>query len=55
MPDGLSLSWGPVNYINPPYSKSQWQKWVKKAFDEMLKGKKNNNAAAVKNWHKGVS
>jgi site-specific DNA-methyltransferase (adenine-specific) len=36
-PDGLKLEWGDRNFVNPPYS--QWQEWVKKGYEEYLKGK----------------
>lgn len=38
--DGLSLEWpkDKVIYVNPPYSRGQISKWVKKAHDEFLKG-----------------
>jgi site-specific DNA-methyltransferase (adenine-specific) len=36
-PDGLSIEWGPVTFVNPPYS--EWQRWVEKAYNEYLKGK----------------
>jgi site-specific DNA-methyltransferase (adenine-specific) len=35
--DGLELEWGDRNFVNPPYSK--WQEWIKKGYDEYLKGK----------------
>jgi len=35
--DGLTTDWGERNFINPPYS--DWQKWVKKGFEEYKKGK----------------
>ena len=38
--DGLSIEWpqDKVIYVNPPYSRGQISKWVKKAHDEFLKG-----------------
>jgi hypothetical protein len=35
--DGLSIEWGKVNFVNPPYKESK--KWIKKAFGENLKAK----------------
>lgn len=35
--DALGSSWGQRNFINPPYS--EWGKWVKKGYEESLKGK----------------
>jgi len=35
--DGLTTEWGNKNFINPPYS--DWQKWIKKGFEEFKKGK----------------
>ena len=35
--DGLTTDWGERNFINPPYS--DWQKWVKKGFEEFKKGR----------------
>ena len=35
--DGLISDWGPVNYVNPPYS--QASKFIKKAYSEYQKGK----------------
>jgi len=35
--DGLSVQWGKSNYINPPYSEAK--EWIKKAYEESLKGK----------------
>lgn len=39
--DGLSLDWSKLNqtiYVNPPYSRGNISKWVKKCYDEYLKG-----------------
>ncbi len=36
--DGLKISWGKRNFVNPPYGK-EIGKWIKKGFDESLKGK----------------
>ena len=38
--DGLSIEWpkDKVIYVNPPYSRGQISKWVKKAHDEFLNG-----------------
>lgn len=35
--DGLRDSWGKSNFVNPPYS--EIAKWVKKGYEESLKGK----------------
>lgn len=35
--DGLSISWGKSNFINPPYGRAITQ-WVKKAFQEARGG-----------------
>ena len=35
--DGLKQNWGTRTYCNPPYS--EWQKWVKKGYEEFKKGK----------------
>ncbi len=35
--DGLAISWGKSNFVNPPYS--QLKAWCKKAYDESLLGK----------------
>lgn len=35
--DGLSIEWGQVNFVNPPYSKIS--KWCRKGYEESSKGK----------------
>ena len=35
--DGLSIEWGKINFVNPPYG--DMKAWVKKCHDEWLKGK----------------
>jgi len=35
--DGLQRSWGSRTFVNPPYS--QLKAWVKKGYEESLKGK----------------
>jgi hypothetical protein len=35
--DGLSVEWGMINYVNPPYE--DCAKWCQKAYEESLKGK----------------
>lgn len=35
--DGLNIEWGERNFVNPPYN--ELPKWVKKGYDESLKGK----------------
>lgn len=37
--DGLSISWGERNFINPPYSRKLKEKFIKKAYEESKKGK----------------
>ena len=36
--DGLIIDWKPVNYINPPYNRSDKPKFIKKAIEEYHKG-----------------
>jgi hypothetical protein len=36
--DGLSVSWGKSNFVNPPYGR-KIVKWIKKGYEEYLKGK----------------
>ena len=35
--DGLKISWGQCNYVNPPYSETP--KWLEKGWEEYKKGK----------------
>lgn len=37
--DGLTVSWGGVNFINPPYSRKLKEKFIYKALEESRKGK----------------
>ncbi len=37
--DGLSIEWGKVNFINPPYNRVDKPKFIQKAYDEWKKGK----------------
>lgn len=37
--DGLSIDWGEVNFVNPPYGR-EISKWIKKGYEEYLKGKR---------------
>ena len=37
--DGLLIEWGQRNFINPPYSRSLKEAFVKKAIEESKKGK----------------
>lgn len=37
--DGLLLSWGKRNFINPPYSRSLKEAFIRKAYQESLSGK----------------
>lgn len=36
--DGLAISWGKSNFINPPYSTKEQNAFVRKAYEEYLKG-----------------
>ena len=37
--DGLNIEWGNINYINPPYNRMIKEDFIKKAWEESLKGK----------------
>lgn len=37
--DGLNVEWGYCNFVNPPYGR-EIGKWIKKGYEEALKGKK---------------
>lgn len=37
--NGLHLDWSPVNFINPPYNNKDKVAFIKKAYEESLKGK----------------
>ena len=37
--DGLLINWGERNYINPPYSRELKESFIRKAYEESLKGK----------------
>lgn len=37
--DGLSVNWGKSNFINPPYSRKDKEAFIRKAYEESLKGK----------------
>ena len=37
--DGLSMDWGTVNFVNPPYSRRLKEAFVKKTLEESRKGK----------------
>ena len=37
--DGLKTEWGYSNFVNPPYDRINKPKFIKKAYDEWLKGK----------------
>lgn len=38
--DGLTIGWGNVNFVNPPYSRKLKEAFVKKAIEESKKGKR---------------
>ena len=37
--DGLNIEWGESNFINPPYSRKLKEAFIRKAYEESLKGK----------------
>lgn len=37
--DGLKIEWGNRNYVNPPYSRKLKEAFIKKAYEQYLKGK----------------
>lgn len=37
--DGLKIEWGSSNFMNPPYNRIDKPKWIKKGYEEWLKGK----------------
>jgi len=37
--DGLNIEWGNRNFINPPYSRKLKEEFIRKSYDESLKGK----------------
>jgi site-specific DNA-methyltransferase (adenine-specific) len=37
--DGLNIEWGRCNFVNPPYSRTLKEAFIKKAIDESKKGK----------------
>jgi len=37
--DGLAISWGNSNFINPPYSRKLKELFIRKAYQESLSGK----------------
>lgn len=37
--DGLAIEWGQSNYVNPPYNRVDKPKFIRKAYEESLKGK----------------
>lgn len=37
--DGLTIEWGKSNYINPPYSRTLKEAFIRKAYEQSLKGK----------------
>lgn len=39
--DGLKLDWGKSNFVNPPYSQKLKELFIKKAIEEMKRGRKS--------------
>jgi len=37
--NGLEIEWGKVNFINPPYNNKDKVAFIRKAYEESLKGK----------------
>lgn len=37
--NGLEIEWGKSNYVNPPYTAREQDKWIEKGFKEWKKGK----------------
>ena len=37
--DGLSMEWGRSNFVNPPYNRQDKPRFIRKAYEEWLKGK----------------
>lgn len=37
--NGLKMNWRKRNFVNPPYTAQEQDKWVKKGFEEWKKGK----------------
>jgi len=37
--DGLKTSWADVNFINPPYNRKDKEAFIRKSYEESLKGK----------------
>lgn len=54
--DGLSISWGKRNFVNPPYS--DIRPWIQKGFQEYLQGKLSVFLIPVRTssvyWHSWV-
>jgi len=36
--DGLSIDWGECNFVNPPYNRIDKPRFIRKAYEEWLKG-----------------
>jgi site-specific DNA-methyltransferase (adenine-specific) len=37
--DGLTIDWGNCNFVNPPYNRKDKPRFIRKAYEEWLKGK----------------
>ena len=37
--NGLTIDWHDINYINPPYNRKDKEAFIRKAYEESLKGK----------------
>ena len=53
--DGLKINWGKCNFVNPPYNRIDKPKFIKKAYDEWLKGNTSvlliPSATGTKDFH----